>query len=81
MVPGNTRELANWLIPAWKSKVVSAQNLLFTPLVSSKTGRLKAQFEKKIFPASLGSTIIVNGVGLLNFVMFVCGYGSVTFRK
>lgn len=26
MVPGNTRELANWLIPAWKSKVVSAQN-------------------------------------------------------
>lgn len=49
--------------------------------MNSKTGRLKAQFEKKKFPASLGSTIIVNGVGLLNFVMFVCGYGTVTFRK
>lgn len=47
MVPGNTRELANWLIPAWKSKGVSAHNLLFTALVSSETGRLKVQFLKR----------------------------------
>lgn len=81
MVPGNTRELANWLIPAWKSRVVSAQNLLFAPLVSSETGRPKVQFWKKKFPASLGSTIIVSEVGLLNFIVFVCAYGTVTFRK
>lgn len=77
MVPGNTRELANWLIPAWKSKGVSAHNLLFTALVSSETGRLKVQFLKRNNSTFLGCTIIVNGVGLLNLVM--CG--TVTFRK
>lgn len=72
MVPGNTRELANWLIPARKSKVVSAQSLLFTALVSSETGRLKVQFLKTDISAFLGCTIMVNGVGLLNLVVYMC---------